>query len=440
MSNARKYLLFITLLHAVFFVLALYKGNIQLPDSGDYIWQAKNFEATGSFYANDPTQPIKIDYYSKRPPLYGLFIWGVTSIFGSLYGVLLLQNIISIFCAWLVYKLLRNDFGIEKPALWAGILWVLFPNQLLYANMVMSETLLQVLLVGSFYCFLRYLKTNKQYWIIANIVLLALALLTKPVMLYFWVISLVVLLFFAIKNRHYLLPLAVALLLLVAYWWSGLNYQQTGYRHYSSITHVNLKDYNTKYYLFAKYGSEYGDSVIAVIDSAVTEKGSYAQQCEYIKDTCKQILLSDVPAYGKFHARGMLNFMADPGRYDYVSFFNIAQTDGLGLLHYISKGDIGELKRFIKTQPIALIIVLLLQMAANVLILLMCVVFVFTKTPLWPKIYLLVMAGYIWFLTGPIGSARFKVPVYPLLVIAVVVAIYNFKPLIHKIKIGKHKA
>ena len=93
MTEGRKFLLAITLLHLVFFVLSLSMGHIVLPDSEDYIWQATNFDATGSFYAANPALPIKIDYFSKRPPFYGLFIWAITSLFSSLYAVIFFQNL-----------------------------------------------------------------------------------------------------------------------------------------------------------------------------------------------------------------------------------------------------------------------------------------------------------------------------------------------------------
>ena len=143
LHEGQKYLLFLGALHAIFFVLALTTGNIQLPDSIDYIWQAKNFSTHDSLYAYDFSQSFKIDYISKRPPFYGLLIWLVTSIIPSLYAVLFSQNILSIFSAWMVYKLLKDHFHIPKPALWSALLWIAFPNQLLYANMIMTETLLQ---------------------------------------------------------------------------------------------------------------------------------------------------------------------------------------------------------------------------------------------------------------------------------------------------------
>lgn len=426
MTESRKYLLFITALHVLFFVLALSYNGILLPDSEDYLWQAENIKNHASFYADDLNEPIKTDYYSKRPPLYALFIIGITSIVNSPFAVLFIQNLLSIFCAWLVYIILSKHFGVKKAALWAGLLFVLFPNQLMYASMVMSETLLQTFILLAFYSFIKYLETEKPKWVLLNQAVLALALLTKPVMVYFWVINIIIFLVIGIRQKKYWLPVTVLLLPIAVMIWSEKNREDTGYYHYSSITHINLKDYNTKYFLFDKYGSRYGDSVIDMINNRAYSISDYTAQCNYIKDTCTKILLGDVPGYGKFHAKGMLNFMADPGRYDYVNFFKIRQEDGLGLLHYVSKGNMQELKQFISTQPIGLIIALLLQMLANGLVFVLVLAFVPLRAmPLWPKLYLIALSGYIWFLTGPIGSARFKVPVYPLIIIAAALVIHH---------------
>jgi len=419
-----KYLAFITVLHAVFFVMAAGYENIILPDSEDYIWQAENIKTEGSFYAADFSKPIKTDYFSKRPPLYALLVLVITTITGSLFGILFIQNILSILTAWLIYRLLKTDFKIPHAAGWSAGLWLIFPNQLLYANMVMSETLLQFLLVSAFYFFVRYTRNQQPGWIYLNVLCLSLALLTKPVMLYFWILNAVVLVLLGIKYRQYFLPLPVLILPLIIVLWSEKNYETTGYRHYASISHVNLKDYNTKYFLFEKYGSKYGDSVINIIDTKLATLPDYKDRCEYIKDTCARIILSDIPRYTKFHIKGMVTFMIDPGRYDYVNFFAVPQGDRLGLLHYVSKGDIAELKQFLKTQPLWLVIVMAVQMLLSGLVMVLCFVSLFDKTvPFWPKLYLYLIIGYIWFITGPIGSARFKVPVYPLLIIAALVGL-----------------
>jgi 4-amino-4-deoxy-L-arabinose transferase-like glycosyltransferase len=420
LTEGRKYLLFLGILHAIFFVLALTIGNIKLPDSIDYIWQAENFRNHDSFYAYDFSQPIKIDYYSKRPPFYGLFIWAITSIIPSLYAVLFLQNILSIISAWLVYRLLKENFNIPKPALWSAVLWIAFPNQLLYANMIMTETVLQFLIVVAFYTFVKFLANpQKANYIYLNNMVLAIAVLTKPVMLYFWVINLLVLIATGIKYRKFLLPLPVLLIPAVMLVWMENNKETTGYRHYSSITHVNLKDYNTKYFLLNKYGEDVADSTIAQINNKAATLPSYKEQAEYIKDTTISIILGDVWGYGKFHAKGMVNFVGDPGRFDYVNFFNIEQTGEVGLMHYISKGNMGELIDFLKTQPLLLIIVMLLSIVANGVVLVLALTLLLVRNmSLIAKLYLILFVVYIWFLTGAIGAARFKIPIYPLLIIA----------------------
>jgi 4-amino-4-deoxy-L-arabinose transferase-like glycosyltransferase len=420
LTEGRKYLLFISLLHLVFFILAITVGDIFLLDSIDYTFQAENFKNEGSFYASDLSKKIIPHYFSKRPPFYALFIWAITSITPSLYAVLFIQNILSICSAYMVYKLLKENFNVPKPALWAGILWVVFPNQLLYANMIMTETLLQFFITAAFYTFIKFLeKPEKWQYIWLNNIVLALAVLTKPVMLYFWVINLLLLVVVGIKLRKFWLPLPVLLIPAIMFIWMEDNKKTTGYRHYSSITHINLKDYNSRYFLMSKYGEQVADSTLSQINAKVATLPTYKEQSIYIKDTTTHIILNHFWSYGLFHARGMLNFMGDPGRFDYVNFFSIKQTDDLGLLHYLSKGNWGELKQFLSTQPLWLILVLLFTMIANGVVLVSALLVLLVRNmSLFIKLYLIVFIAYIWFLTGPIGAARFKVPIYPLIIIA----------------------
>lgn len=432
LTEGRKYLLFIILLHAVFFILALTGADIFLLDSIDYTFQAENFKNEGSFYASDLSKEIIPHYYSKRPPFYAIFIWAITSIVPSLYAVLFIQNILSICSAYMVYKLLKENFNVPKPALWAGLLWAVFPNQLLYANMIMTETVLQFLITAAFYTLVKFIANpQKTNYIYLNNMVLAIAVLTKPVMLYFWVINLLILLLMGIKMRKFLLPVPVLLIPAVMMIWMENNKETTGYQHYSSITHINLKDYNTRYFLMSKYGEEFADSTLSQINTKVATLPTYKEQSIYIKDTTTSILLNHFWSYGIFHARGMVNFMGDPGRFDYVNFFNIKQTDDLGLLHYISKGDWGELKQFLSTQPLWLILVLLLTMIANGVVLVSALLVLFVRNmSLFIKLYLIAFIAYIWFLTGPIGAARFKIPIYPLIIIAAALGwelIYDYR-------------
>lgn len=432
LNEGRKYLLFISLLHLVFFVLAITVGDIFLLDSIDYTFQAENLKNEGSFYASDLSKEIIPHYYSKRPPFYAIFIWAITSVIPSLYAVLFIQNILSICSAYMVYKLLKENFNVPKPALWAGILWVVFPNQFLYANMIMTETVLQFLITSAFYTLVKFVANpQKTNYIYLNNMVLAVAVLTKPVMMYFWIINFLLLLLMGIKLRKFLLPVPVLLIPAVMMIWMENNKETTGYRHYSSITHINLKDYNTRYFLMSKYGEEVADSTLSQINAKVATLPSYKQQSIYIKDTTTSILLNHFFSYGLFHARGMVNFMGDPGRFDYVNFFNIPQNNDLGLLHYLSKGNWVDLKQFLSTQPLWLILVLLFTMVANGVVLVSALLVLLVRNmSLFIKLYLLAFIGYIWFLTGPIGAARFKIPIYPLLIIAAALGwewLYNYR-------------
>ena len=70
-----------------------------------------------------------------------------------------------------------------------GILFIalaFLPTSLVYTNMIMSELVLETCLFWAFFLLILYLKWPHQRWILFYNLLLALAVLTKPVFVYFW--------------------------------------------------------------------------------------------------------------------------------------------------------------------------------------------------------------------------------------------------------------
>ena len=62
------------LMHLAFFGVALHQKNFTTKDSSEYIWQAQNLSANGSWYCGDLSQEINPALYNQRPPVYGAFL------------------------------------------------------------------------------------------------------------------------------------------------------------------------------------------------------------------------------------------------------------------------------------------------------------------------------------------------------------------------------
>src|SRR6478752_1224276 len=100
--------IFIIAIHALYFIIAINTGSIYLVDSYGYLHQAKNIIEHHSWYAEDWNAPILIDYFTFRPPLYALFIIVCKSIVTSDFSILVMQNVMSIFNIFLLWKMLKS--------------------------------------------------------------------------------------------------------------------------------------------------------------------------------------------------------------------------------------------------------------------------------------------------------------------------------------------
>lgn len=407
----------LTGLHLLFLVIAASTGGIFTLDSYDYLSQANNIREYGSFYSLDADVPVKMDYFTKRPPLFGLLLAG----FGShVWLFIIFQNLLSIFSWIIVAQIAKNHFPEKKVHLFILVGLVLFPNTLLYANMVMSEIFLQSCIVGAIAGAYYYVRDRRQVWLWVSQLAWIAAVFTKPVFLFFWVINALFLCWYFYRHRNWKVLLFIPLLPVLTALWSYRNQQVTGYYQYSSITTVNLKDYNTQYFLAGRKGLAYADSVISGINKAAEKIPVYSARSRFIEDTCKRILFEDPLAYSGFQLKGMLAFLLDGGRFDWVNFLQIRQSEEGGFLAALNSGDYQQVWQLIRKQDIGLVALVGLIVLGNLCLLLLLLSGMFRLYRPWPAVFWLLLAAvvlYVWVLTGPIGSSRFKVPVYPLLVL-----------------------
>lgn len=402
-------------LHLLFFILSLSIGGNRIADSWDYIYQAENIRESESFYAWNMDEPVKPDYFTKRTPAYGLFL----VLLGSFIPlVLLVQNILSIVVWWCVYRFIVKSGMNQRNA--AGLVLItllLQSNTLIYANTVIAEIPFQLLvLLGT----LRLLKDvdqpNPRNFLLASICFTG-ALLFKPVMLYFWFPFMAYAFFQAKKRRKLRLIWPVFIMPATILLWSFHNLETTGWSHYSSIRVVNLKDYNTRLMLESKYGVEKADSVISSINDISRRIPDYASRNYFIRDTCSKLIRSNLPAYAKVHTKGMLAMLVDPGRYDLVQFFGIEEKEN-GLMYLLARGDLTGMWEIIRGQSFVVSFFFFFNFLGSIILLVSALRgFRHVKTR---TVLILLCAGiicYFWILTGPVGTARYKSGILPLLVI-----------------------
>jgi hypothetical protein len=431
MKNFASYrvLFFIIGIHVVYFLAACYFKGIYLVDSYGYLMQADNIKAYGTWYAEDWNAPLLIDYFSIRPPLYAWLIIGLRFVSGNVFLVLVIQNLLSIFNCWSTYKFVRGKASDSKKTqvvMYACLLF--YPAQMMHANFVMTEIVFQTFLLLLFLNTLAFAERPDWKSSIVISILLSLCLLTKPVSLFLPFIVLGFMIFGIIKQKQKWA--FVAPFLLVALTFHIVCYQNehaTNYYHYSSIKSINHLKYNAKYTLVNARGEPYADSVISVCMQQANNIGNYGERLQYMDAQANEIILEYPLAFARLYAKGVIAFFIDPGRFDAYHFFDIEEKNQPGLMHQIQINGLSAITTYLKQLPVLILILLASNLCWNILVLGALFYFLISKTiPSEFRILLFVFVFYIAAATGPVGVSRYRVPVYPMLMIGVMFAYSTF--------------
>ena len=411
--------IFIITIHALYFFIACKIGSIYLVDSYGYLNQAKNLILHQSWYAEDWNAPMLIDYFTIRPPLYAFFIVTCKSIFSSDYFVLAIQNLLSIFNFFLLWKLLEEN-NVAKRTIQISIVLALlfFPSQLIHANFIMTEIVFQTLLLGVFYFSIKAVQSPNSRNVFILCVLLSIAMLTKPVVLLF---GIVLFAFFTRllwkKNKNILLPF---LLLPITFHLLCLqNQHTTGYYHFSSIKVMADIRVNARYILAQKYGEDSASNFATQVFQEADAMPDYKSRYEHISERCADVYTQNKTTFALLYLKGILSTVIDPGRFDLAVFFGLQDNTSLGFLHRFHTEGIKAIPKILKEQPLILVSYLVLILLFNVSVCIAFCVFIFTKKiDLTLRILVVLFVGYIVGVTGISGLCRYRVPLFPELLFA----------------------
>ncbi|MES2778326.1 MAG: glycosyltransferase family 39 protein [Bacteroidota bacterium] len=430
MQEARSYqpLFWLIGIHALYFCVALSVKGFYLIDSYGYAMQADNMLANGSWYAEDWNAPLLVDYFSIRPPLYATLIVFFRLFSDSIIPLLVLQNIISIVTCWMIYSfVVRNGFGSKTTKRMLIIAVILYPAQMIHANFVMTEIVFQFWLVSVFLTLYAFAQqpTWKSSLILS--VLLSVCLLTKPVSLFLPVIVCGFMLWFVFKKQsrwQLMIPQ-----LLVVFMFHGIclqNQHATGYYHYSSIKNINQLKYNARYTLIAARGEEYADSTVAAVMQQANAATNYGERLNIMNDKANAIIFQYPVAFAKVYAKGVVAYFVDPGRFDVFHFFNIEEKGTLGLMHEMQTQGVSAIQTYIEKAPVSVLFLLLMSLLWNCCVVFLFLYFLFTTQNHTLRNILFVLVAYIGLATGPVGVSRYRVPVFPFLLIGVLCASYTY--------------
>ena len=298
----------------------------------------------------------------------------------------------------------------------------------------MAEILLQTLLLAGLFLVIRYFVTEKLKYLFWYNIFLVIAVLVKPVLMYFWIVNLLFHLWIFNLYRHRIILLMPFLMFIAISSWSLRNYSITHYFHFSSIKSFNLLYYNTSSFLINNMGVEYAQHTIGEIDS-VSQTLPFPEATRYIEQRCFKIIKEHWLAYGIYHLRGILFFFIDPGRYDVYQFFDLTQDRGF--FHYITVYGLSGIPKLLVEIPPGLLVFIGVILIFNLLFFTTFIFFyIRVPAPYYLKIIIFLVVLYFALVTGPLGASRFRLAIFPYLLITFAWSFQYVLPHIRSLKTG----
>lgn len=223
-----------------FWVQNHYPNSIYNFDSWSYLNIAKNcFDGLG--FSQQTAPPFLAD--SARTPGYPLFIMFFHVINAAGSWIVFSQAVLGGFIAFITSKIASKFVTNKKVWIFAGLLVSLDLPSLYMGNVVATETLFTFFLLISLYYAIRYRKQKQLKHFLFTIITLSLATLVRPISLYLLLIAPIGLLWSSnllSGPKLQKLVLGFGIIALINGSWVYRNYKTFQSPFYSSIGEVNL--------------------------------------------------------------------------------------------------------------------------------------------------------------------------------------------------------
>jgi hypothetical protein len=378
-----------------------YKPAPPLNDTIEYQYAADNLLNNNILYGGNSNQPVDYRLYSKRTLGYPIFL-----LFQQQNEHLILVSTVLLYVLIFFLGLHILNLFIRKKAAFLSytLLFLLHIAFTVHTTFQMADLLMTAAVTSIVLVY--YSPNTTTYQKVFYISLLwGLGLFLKPVFLPSLLLIPVILIYLKGVTAKWhcwlLVPLAV--------WTTGctVNYSSFSVFEYSSISTINLGQYNAKL-MVANV-----DGVDAASDFTHSEAFSVPrtlpQYINYKKDVRKEAISairSNPLAYAKVHLAGMIKMVIDPGRFEIYTFFGM-NDHKVSLTELLYSGDWDRIGGVMSKNKVVLFAFLALLFVSMVKLVLVC----FSLSLMKQTLFMLLLITYFVIITGPVGAARFMLPV-----------------------------
>ncbi len=381
-----------------------------------------------------------------RTPVYPFFVAGVYAISSyRVYMVLLLQIVMGALSCLLIYGIGSMLFN-KKVGFLAGCLLAVDFVSLLYANMLMTETLFTFLFLISIYFVVQFLKRSSIKYLVWGGLFMGLATLCRPVSLYFPVFLVLFFILSSFFKRTRLVSrianglVFILVFLLVLSPWLIRNTVVSGFPHISSMGRMLLMD-NAVFLEQARSGrsfeeiqGEYSrelENLVKGKNLSETEEVRVAQQLGLEKIMKHPIL------YARVHLTGALPMLVEPGSSEFWRVLG-REPRGIPILSkFLTRGPSGVIASVLGNKSFSQICYIA---GAMIFLLVIYIALVAGLIDLTLKrkysvvILFLAILGYFVLAVGPMGNMRFRVPIMPYVMLLAAYGFTRFSRAGHLVK------
>ncbi|TET18309.1 MAG: glycosyltransferase family 39 protein [Candidatus Cloacimonadota bacterium] len=412
-------------------------------DAKNYIVLAKHLIEKQEF----SVYPEETGYReAARTPGYPLFIVFSFLLSGArIWSVILLQCFLDACIAVLVFSIALLLFQNVTSALLAGILYTVHPHQSLYTTQILSEILFTFFIVISLASFIFFLKKNTKVFLAFSGIFLGIATLTRPISFYFF-IPILFILFLAFRKKIRTIAIQ-SIIFLVSFFlvltpWYVRNYSTYRRIFLSTIGNWNIGYYNAAFVIASKERMNLREAQ-SIIEEAVKKRyGISNDDYTYASDNpeiCAQIASYGFEVIrknpGRYAVLHMIGFLHTFVPMEYTFLYKLLGKQGIervGETTAISKAVISDTFRGRFASMFRTIMnerfrkfpwwFTTIWFAFSLFQLLIYFLALRGFAHFWKQqkilfLFFLLTIIYFAILPGPVGDARFRVPIEPILVL-----------------------
>jgi len=393
-----------------------------LNDTVEYKNASENLLKNNTLYSGNFESPLDFRLYSKRTLGFPVFILFQ----GQSNNLVLLSSVFLYFVIFFMGLSILRHFTEKRVSIIVYIFLFLTHAALsihctLYmADLLVTASVTAVVLV--FYS-LKETVTQKIFYIS---VLWGICLLLKPVFLPTLILAPLLIVYFKIKTSRWHLTLIIPILV----WTVGcsINLANTGVFEYSSISTINLGQYNAKLSVANSDGLEVAkDFTNSQAFDIPRTKAAYSKYKEGVRNKAIKTVLEDPISYIKVHITGMLKMIVDPGRFEIYTFFGINDKN-VSLTELLYSSNWSQIEKAMSKNKSVLVGFIVLFVISIIKLFLS----LFTFRSYCNLYFLLLVMVYFVAITGPVGAARFMLPVSILYIILAALGAQYFLALFQK--------